>query len=237
MGLWEQLRLDMGQCPRVALVGGGGKTSILYKLAREALDQGRRVIVTTTTHLWPHPDIPLTEDPAEVERALGERGIVMFGHTESSGKAAAGREISDCLVFADVVLAEADGSRGLPLKAPAAHEPAVPLGADGVIAVAGLDCVGQTIEEACHRPEQVCALLGKEPDERLTPQDVAEVLSSRLGGRKSVGGREFRCALNKADNPLQAEYGRLIQKELEKQGIPSAITSFQGEERGGLCWF
>lgn len=237
MGLWEELQLDMDRHARIALVGGGGKTSILYKLAREALNGGRQVIVTTTTHMLPHPYLGLANDLDSLDKLLSQHGIAMFGQMEPSGKLAGKAGLEGYLKSGTVILVEADGSRGLPLKAPAEHEPVIPAWAGAVIAVAGLDCVGEPISQACHRSEQVCKLLGKAMDQRLTPQDVAAVLCSPDGGRKAVGNRAFRGALNKADTPLRAEYGELIQKELNGLGIPSAVTSFQEKERGGICWF
>ena len=55
MGIWEKLGLDMDRHRMVALVGAGGKTSTMYALARQAADSGRTVVVTTTTHIMPHP--------------------------------------------------------------------------------------------------------------------------------------------------------------------------------------
>ena len=49
MQLIEALRLDRNA--RAALVGGGGKTTALFQLARELLSQSESVLVTTTTHL------------------------------------------------------------------------------------------------------------------------------------------------------------------------------------------
>ena len=36
----------------ISLVGGGGKTTLLYALARHYSAQGQRVLVSTTTHIW-----------------------------------------------------------------------------------------------------------------------------------------------------------------------------------------
>ena len=237
MGLWEELQLDMDRHTRIALVGGGGKTTLLYALARQAVDTGAKVLVTTTTHMWPHPGILLADSRVGIEEGLRRRGVAMLGKLGNAGKVGGMEDAEEYLALADVVLAEADGSRSLPLKAPAEHEPVIPMWAEAVIAVAGLDCVGEKISQVCHRPEQVCRLLGKAMDERVTPRDAAAVLSSLDGGRKAVEDRAFRGALNKADTPLRAGYGEFIQKELDGLGIPSAVTSFQEKERGGICWF
>ena len=53
MRLWDKLGLDMDRHRVIALVGGGGKTTTMYALAREAREAGKTVIVTTTTHILP----------------------------------------------------------------------------------------------------------------------------------------------------------------------------------------
>ncbi|MFQ9053062.1 MAG: hypothetical protein ACLR5H_07700 [Oscillospiraceae bacterium] len=40
-----------------ALIGGGGKTTLMYHLARELRERGT-VAVTTTTKIWPPPASP-----------------------------------------------------------------------------------------------------------------------------------------------------------------------------------
>ena len=58
----------------------------------------------------------------------------------------------------DVVIVEADGSRGLPLKCPGDQEPVIPDGTDLVIGVAGATAIGQTFREApaAHRFPVAC---------------------------------------------------------------------------------
>ena len=135
-----------------------------------------------------------------------------------------------------MVVIEGDGAKFLPLKVPADHEPVIPPDSDAVIAVAGMDSVGQPIGAVCHRPERVCCLLDKPMDALVTWEDVAAILASPQGGRKGVLPTvAFRCALNKAE--LNPQAARSIARRLKDQGIPAAVTSFRAEERGGLCWF
>lgn len=237
MELWESLGLNMERDRLIALVGGGGKTTLLYALAREAWGRGRRVIVTTTTHILPHPGILLAGDKETLMRGLAEKGIAMAGRLAPDGKVGMAEDIGGWAGLGDIILIEADGSRGLPLKAPAAHEPAIPPWADVVIAVAGLDCIGKPIKAVCHRPERVCALLGREEGHFLSSGDVAAVFLSLDGGRRDVGLRTFRCVLNKADGSQREQAGREIQALLRANSVGSIITKFAEEERGGLCWF
>ena len=239
MRLWDKLGLDMDRHRVIALVGGGGKTTTMYALAREAREAGKTVIVTTTTHILPHPGLFMTgeSDPAVLEDLLNKHGILTVGRLDRKDKMTGG-DVAACAAAAYVVLAEADGARVRPLKAPADHEPVIPPQAAAVLALAGMDCLGRTVGDICHRPERVCALLGCDMDRVIAPADAAAILSSPQGGRKGVGEAvAFRCVLNKADTPERLRGAEEIAALLAAQGIPSAITAYSEEEQGGLSWF
>lgn len=238
MGIWEDLHLDPKVHRMVALVGGGGKSSTMYAMARQAMDLGLNVVVTTTTHILPHPTLPLTGSLAELPALLAEHRVVTLGAYDQRGKLTGAGDPTAYLDYADVVLIEADGAKLRPLKVPADHEPVIPPACDAVIAVAGLDCMGRSVEDICHRPERVAELLGTGPGHIIAPADVAAVLSSPQGGRKYVGqAMAFRCLLNKADDGPRRACGEEIKALLAQQGIQSAITYYTEEERGGSCLF
>lgn len=241
MGLWERLSLSTETHRVVTLVGGGGKTTTMYALAREARDAGKTVIVTTTTHILPHPALFLTGDRDEtgLPALLARYGIVTVGRVSGeTGKMTGVDNVAACARAADVVLVEGDGAKLRPLKAPAEHEPVVPPESAAVVAVAGLDALGRPIADACHRPELVAALLDKPVEARIAAADFSAVLRSPLGGRKRVeAGMAFRCVLNKADTEERRAAGENAACVLAAEGIPCAITYYTEEEQGGLCWF
>ena len=74
------------------------------------------------------------------------------------------------------MLVEADGSRGLPLKAHAPHEPVIPPNAQRTVLVVGADGFGRPVAEACHRPERWAALAGVSPDDPAAPEGEARVI-------------------------------------------------------------
>ena len=239
MRLWDKLGLDMDRHRVIALVGGGGKTTPMYALAREAREAGKTVVVTTTTHILPHPGLFLTDegDPAALRDLLDKYGILTVGTLDRKDKMTGG-DVAACAAAADIVLCEADGARVRPLKVPADHEPVIPPQAAAVLALAGMDCLGRTVGDICHRPERVCALLGCGMDHVITPADVDAILSSPAGSRKGVGeAMAFRCVLNKADNSERRRGAEEIAALLEGRGIPAVITAYPEEEQGGLSWF
>jgi len=215
-----------------ALVGGGGKTTLLLRLANELAQSGARVIVTTTTHIFPPEGIP-TGNPAnaaEVSHALLLESLLCLGKPTTDGKLTApDLPMSDLEQLADYVLVEADGARQLPLKAPAVHEPVIPQQARLVIAVAGLDGAGQLIREVAFRPALYAALCGKTVDDIVTEQDIARVLTDAQGQRKSVPeGARFAVLLNKADDGDRYETAIAVANELESKAVERVIVAALG---------
>lgn len=161
-----------------ALIGGGGKTTLMAALAEELRPRGS-VVITTSTHIQRPSQYPLllTADPAVVSAALTEHGVVCVAAEGPEGKLTAPALSFDVLrALADFVLVEADGAKRLPLKAHAPHEPVIPSCARQTIYVVGADGFGRPIRQVCHRPERYAALCGAAEDDIVTPARQAAVL-------------------------------------------------------------
>jgi molybdenum cofactor cytidylyltransferase len=141
----------------VALVGAGGKTSTMVSLGYELAEAGWRVLATTTTRigqdqleLMPHALTPEAGSEA-ISAALTEDGFVfLYGSIRENKVYGPGPEWVPHLMDAvdsDVMLIEADGARGLPLKAPYDHEPVIPPETSLVIPVASLSALGQPLDD------------------------------------------------------------------------------------------
>ena len=180
MGLAEELGIGRGI---TAVIGSGGKTSLLDALARE-LDG--TVVLTTTTHVLPFGCPVLTDaDERAVEQALWYSRVVCVGTPtgDGSGKLAAPRlKMRTLSVLADYVLVEADGAARHPLKAHADYEPVVPAGADRVVQVVGASGFGQPVAQAVHRPEVFCKLAGCDAADVATPALVARAIAHEHAG-------------------------------------------------------
>jgi probable selenium-dependent hydroxylase accessory protein YqeC len=83
----------------------------------------------------------------------------------------------------DLVLIEGDGSRTLPLKGWADHEPVVPGFTTVTVGILPLRPLGKPVSaEIAHRLERFCALSGASPGETLKPEHLARVIAG--GGRE-----------------------------------------------------
>ena len=161
----------------VAVIGGGGKTSLLLRLAEELKEKGR-VILCATAKMHLPKGMQLTAPNAdEIEAAFALENPVCVGIRTTEGKLTLDiRDIELLRSLAPYVLCEADGSKGLPLKAHAPHEPVVPAEANRVICVVGIDGIGKPIQESAHRPELYAALLSVEQEYIVAPRDAARVI-------------------------------------------------------------
>lgn len=177
MELAELLEIGPGV---TAVIGSGGKTSLLKALGRELIGRGRRVILCTTTKIYPFSDVENLLSPTwEALRAAMEvYGLVCTGTpVPGTGKLTAPDIPMDRLAeLADCVLAEADGAAGRPLKAHASHEPVIPPEADRIICVMGASGFGRPVREVVHRPGRFGFLTGLGPEDSVTPEAAAKVL-------------------------------------------------------------
>lgn len=239
MTLAEALRMAADES--VALVGGGGKTTAMFRLAREVVDRGGRVITTTTTRIF---GAQIALAPAHVPAAdatqerlaaalAAHRHVLVTGPTEAGSGKAEGvsldlfRRLRDW--FPDVcILNEADGSRMRPFKAPADYEPVIPTDTTLVVPVVGADVFGAPLDaEHVHRPDLVSALCGAPLGTPITPAIVTRVLAHPDGGRKGVPpGVRVVVLINKAETlPDRAPARETAECLLREPAIHSVVLA------------
>jgi probable selenium-dependent hydroxylase accessory protein YqeC len=188
----------IGDFEVVSLVGGGGKTTLMFALARELEAAGRPVVTTTTTRIgagepaaYGSPCLLVEKDGGKLPGLIADNlktyhhVTVVADNLSSQGKlrgltaaavdrmAAAG---PGCIII------EADGAAGRPIKAPNAGEPVFPHRTTLVIPVVGIDSLGTILsEEKVFRPEIVARLTGLSPGEPLTAEAVALLVTHTDG--------------------------------------------------------
>jgi molybdenum cofactor cytidylyltransferase len=231
----------------VALVGGGGKTTAMFRLAREMAERGGRAIATTTTRIFA---AQIALSPAHVPAAAATRETVLaalaaHGQVLVIGATNPGTGKADGVsleLFRRLrawcpgvcILNEADGSRMRPFKAPAEHEPVIPEETTLVVPVVGADVFGKTLDaDHVHRPELVSALSGAPLGTPITPEIVARVLAHVEGGQKGVPvGARVVVLINKAERrPARVAARETAERLLREPVIHSVVlTELRGEE-------
>jgi probable selenium-dependent hydroxylase accessory protein YqeC len=192
--------LGLADARVIAFCGAGGKTTLMFTLARELAAAGERVLICPTTKIareeargWNAFQADSLDRIYEEtrRRQLPRKQILicyrettaddakLVGHLpETVDRLKEGREI-------DRILVEADGAARRPLKAPAAHEPVVPASADAVICVAGANGLGSLLsEENVFRAEIWARLTGAPIGAPVTAESLVRMALHHAGMAK-----------------------------------------------------
>ena len=215
----------------VSLAGAGGKTTVMYQLAEHFASLGKKVLVSTTTHIF-QPACNFAQSLAEVEALWQAGSYAVVGNIEAgTGKLTQLKTdvFETYSALADLVLIEADGAKRFPCKAPAENEPVLLPASDTAIAVMGLDALHHPIKEVCFRLEKVQEVLGVMPEHCLMEEDAVKLLLSEQGAFKNVGQRTCFIVLNKCDDENRLNSALKIKSLLEKEGFALEKLWIRGE--------
>ena len=236
--LAEALTLDQREV--VAFVGAGGKTTAMFRLARELRAAGADVVATTTTRILIPPASPDLCVVVERERsvllaavtdALAGHRIPVVARDSTADAKLTGvppEWVTDLAAIASVryVLVEADGAARRSFKAPREGEPVIPGAATVVVAIVGIDALGEPLLEVAHRPEQVMALTGLGRSDRLDVRSIAQVLLHPRGITKGAPpGARIVSLLNKADTPARVAEARELAAALRRGGARRVVIA------------
>jgi len=224
----------------IAFVGGGGKTTAMFRLAEELVAQGKRVVTTTTTRLFAAqthlaPQVLRYQASfdfgARLLDALDAKAHVLIVGAETEDGKVLGvppafvDEIA-ALDAVDAILIEADGARTLPFKAPAEHEPVIPASTTLLVPVIGVRALGALLDDAhVHRAEIVARLAGAHPGETITPNIAARILAHSDGGLKNKPAEARAITLvNQIETDTELASARALARLLLGYGAMDAVV-------------
>ncbi len=218
----------------ISLVGAGGKTTLMFRLAKELFLNGKKVVTTTTTKILeptPGETNSLFIDPDEEKiKDFVWRHLDQYHHITvalerlGSGKL---KGVSSNLVNGlwsshgiDTIIIEADGAAGRPVKAPRENEPVIPTSTTLVVAILGVDGMEMELnEENVFQTERISKITGIPIGERLTDEAMAILMTHPEGIFKGAPSSSRVIAfLNKVDIPNGVVKAKSIgQKIFEKK--------------------
>jgi len=232
--LKEALDIKPGEV--LSLVGGGGKTTLMFALAQELASRGGCVITTTTTKIFePLPSqtplILMETDEEELIRLLLQnvdkyRHITLVSEKLASGKL---NGISPELVVklanlnqVSYIIVEADGAARKSLKAPNPTEPVIPYNTSLVIPIVGIDALGcHLTEEDVFRPEIVSKLLGLPLGGIISAESIAILVTHYQGIIKgSPDQARIVPFINKMDLDKGLSRGKDLANKILAMGHP-----------------
>lgn len=229
--LYQMLNIDLNKKEIISFVGAGGKTTAIFKLAKELRNLKKKVLISTTTHIFlpnkgdydkfylkdikPDENIP----PSSIS-VIGEK--ILGAKLKGLGKLNLEKLIERDLF--DFYLIEADGAKLKAIKAPNCYEPVIVDLTSKTVGLIGLDALGEEISNAAHRYEILMDLLNKNSYQNIEIEDIVNLTLHRCGLFKDAKG-ETILLLNKADSSNKIQMAKTIRKELSKYGFKNVIIS------------
>ncbi|SHK01255.1 selenium cofactor biosynthesis protein YqeC [Desulforamulus aeronauticus] len=189
--IWKEILQELPSPAVVTLIGGGGKTGLLYYLVNHLNSLGIRAVAATTTKLSAlrrdsrfieiHS---ITEGCELLRNRIEEQAAVtlVYGKDHNNPEKMMGipREWVDQLAQQfpqSIFLVEGDGSAGRSLKGHLSHEPVIPASTRLVIPVIGIDILGAPLNSHfVHRPERVTQMTGAPAETVITTEMVLQLL-------------------------------------------------------------
>ena len=256
--LLDALGIQPGNC--VAVVGAGGKTTLCWRMVQALVARGERVVFTTATKIWqpaegvfdlfvimPHPQpLPNGEGSwrtaciaSAIEGAVNNTPVPNAGMPTVQTKligftpgTICDSKSSSVMHHASLVV-EADGARGLRLKAPGNNEPAIPQCADVVCVVASLDAIGRPLDDrTVHRADRVSWITRAMPGSMITASMIVDVLCHAEGGMKGMPANAQRVAvLTQHSAGAQHPNAARMLAELRERGYHRAVCLSLNRER------
>ncbi len=139
----------------IAVAGAGGKTTYIKKLRDKYILEGKRVLITTTTHMMLESDTDLSDDAGIILKRIMENGFCHAGTMADLEKIKSLSENTYNTLCQneeiDIILVEADGSRHLPVKIPGKNEPVIPENVCEIVIIQGEFSLGLKAADNIHR--------------------------------------------------------------------------------------
>ncbi|MBM4333831.1 MAG: putative selenium-dependent hydroxylase accessory protein YqeC [Deltaproteobacteria bacterium] len=211
----------------ISLVGGGGKTNLMFALGKELLSYRKGIILTTTTKIWEPAGsalfaIFLSDQFSETERwvkkNIDQHPCLLIAREKLSNGKLQGippQWIEEFQSFKDIstIVVEADGAAGRSLKAPREGEPVVPQNTSLLIPVVGVDVLGRPLnEQYVFRSEIAARLLNLSIGSKVTEEVIAALLSEIIKSHPHKA--RVIPFINKVDIPDGLEKARKLARYL-----------------------
>ena len=183
----DNIEQAKGSC--IALLGGGGKTALLHKLAGEFAKYYPSVLQTSLTKTAFHPsDNPLILNGiniAELKSQKFDRNpLFIIGEKISNQKLKGISEVDLDIIRCqfDITIFECDGARNKPLKVHTKYDPIVPDFVTHVIIIVGADVINTKVSDGLvHRPELFCKMWDVGMDFVVDIGFIVQVVASQKG--------------------------------------------------------
>jgi probable selenium-dependent hydroxylase accessory protein YqeC len=207
----------------ISIVGSGGKTSLMFMLAKE-LSKHKRVLITTTTKIY----VPKQEEYRRME--VGKIENFIFAHRLENGVYVYGSSINDenkligvcedelnllknCF---DYIIIESDGSKQKPLKGWREDEPVIYSGTELTVGIIDIQILQQEVNsENIHRLPIFLKLTHAKEGEKIGFKHLIKVITHQEGIFKNSLGRKM-LFINKVESFVAEDNANKLVQRIKK---------------------
>ncbi len=179
----------------ISIIGAGGKTTLIHRLADEYRKQNKTVLICTTTHMFLEADTDISCNAERIIKRMEQQGICMAGMQDQQNPDKIVGLPEDVLRrvmdYTDVALIEADGAKHLPVKYPGDHEPVIYPDTTKVILVMGLWTLGQPIKKTVFRYEEMLKRFCWRAEDALTFEMLNVIIRDGYSKKLSVADKSM----------------------------------------------
>lgn len=205
----------------VALIGSGGKTTLVRTLARENRSS-QRVFISNTLNMERIPDDEIDFVDFEFREDYSlchytKPGVHVLAYDLEQDNTLRGLPMDvlesqlDCF---DLCLIECDESRQRPLKAWRGNEPELPQGTDITLGILDITAIGLSISvETVHNLDVFCDITGKKVGDVITREDIKKLILDPTMMFRTAQGRTV-LFINKAEDPITLAYAAELGREI-----------------------
>ncbi|XOB66102.1 selenium cofactor biosynthesis protein YqeC [Deferribacteres bacterium DY0037] len=188
---------DITRGDTVAVIGAGGKTTLMKFLAGKIKTAGMKPLISTTTRLGKHQ---IDDEFDYLVQIKDEKALAPDMDT-----------LLQKMKEYDITLLEADGAACKRLKGWRKDEPVIPKFATVTIGVVDISLIGQTAsEENIHRSEIFTSLTGLHMGDRITVQTMAKLINHKDGMFRHSNHTANCIFCAKAETPEQLANGKKL---------------------------
>ncbi|MBU3188880.1 putative selenium-dependent hydroxylase accessory protein YqeC [Clostridium bowmanii] len=205
----------------LSIVGAGGKTTMMFKLAEE-LRKSNKILVTTTTKIY-LPSLDkydfICTDKYDFFRysSMNENGIYVLGlgiNDENKILGLSLKDLDELVPYFDYILIEADGAKEKSLKAWSEFEPIIHWKTTKTIGIMDIQSLGMIInEDNIHRSKIFCEITGAKMGNTVNLKHLTELILNPLGLFKAAKGEKI-LFINKVEEPDDLILAKLLIEEM-----------------------
>ena len=199
----------------ISIVGSGGKTTKCKELKNQYLQEGKTVLLTTTTHMLIENETLINPSLEDIEDGIKRNGWVFCGNQENDKKIKSldAELLEQAMKLADVTIIEADGSKQMPLKYCLVDEPVVHPNSAEVIVIVNLKDLNKPIKEVVHRAKEACDMFSWDLEQNVTASMIQKLLRTCYISR--LKNYKITIQVNGANSLYERAVASLLEDDID----------------------